>query len=200
MSFFPLVVASASRSRQRVLEEAGLTFVVDPADIDEGAIKAEAIRKHWSPSVTALTLAEAKANVVAARHPGARVIAADQLLVFGDRFLDKPTSIVDARTALQRLRGERHRLVSAVVIVQDSICRWRYAETAHLRMRDFSDAFLDRYLAICGEAVTTSVGGYQLEGMGAQLFTEIDGDFFTILGIPLLPLLEALRREDVLPR
>jgi septum formation protein len=194
-----VVLASASQVRRRLLEDAGVAMSVDPADVDEAIIKATARREGSLPASTALALADAKARVTSARHPGALVIGADQILECAGDLFDKPQTIDAAAQTLARLRGRRHRLISAVVVVRDGTRRWQYAEAAHLTMRPFSDAFLRWYVDQMGQDLLTSVGAYRLEGLGAQLFSAIEGDFFTILGLPLLPLLEALRREGVLP-
>lgn len=145
----------------------------------------------------ALALADSKARAVAARRPGALVIGADQILECEGRWFDKPSTVAEAARHLRALRGRTHRLICAVVVVRDGERLWRHVAEARLTMRRFSDRFLDDYLASGGPAVLESVGAYRLEGLGAQLFETIEGDYFTILGLPLLPLLDFLRGERV---
>lgn len=190
-----LVLASASRARTRMLLDAGIPHTCDPADLDEAKIKTA-----WSGSPNGLAekLALEKALTVSPRHPGAWVVGSDQVLAFDGQVLDKPGNMDAARAQLLRLRGREHRLISAVVVVQDDKAAWSHVDTAVLAMRDFSDAFLDDYLDRAGQDVVASVGAYHLEGLGAQLFDHIDGDFFTILGLPLLPLLKAMRAQGAI--
>lgn len=143
-------------------------------------------------------LAEAKARAVAARHRGALVLGADQMLECGGAWFDKPANLEEARAQLEALNGTRHELVTAAAIVRDDAVLWRALERAHLTMRRFSDDFLDRYLAAMGRRVLATVGGYELEGLGAQLMARIEGDYFAILGLPLLPLLDFLRGAGAL--
>ena len=194
----PLVLASASRIRAELLERAGLAVTCDPAGIDEAAMKAACRAEERDAADCALSLAEAKAAGVASRHQGALVIGADQLLVLDGDWLDKPGDHAAARGQLRRLRGQRHALVTAVVACRDGALLWRHVEQPALVMRRFSDAFLEAYLAAAGDRILSSVGAYQLEGLGAQLFDSIEGDYFSILGLPLLPLLAFLRKERVL--
>ncbi len=189
----PLVLASASRIRALLLERAGLAVACDPATLEEAEIKTAFRRDGRDAAGCAMALAEAKAARVAPRHPGALVIGADQLLVCGEAWLDKPADLADARRQLQSLRGRRHELVTAVALRRDDTLLWRRIERPALVMRDFSDAFLDAYLAAAGADALSSVGAYQLEAMGVQLFACIEGDYFAILGLPLLPLLDCLR-------
>jgi len=187
-----IVLASGSASRAAVLSAAGLAVTVDPADIDESAVKAA----HRGESAAALArrLAQAKAMAVAARHPGTWVIGADQILECedGQRF-DKPADRAAAAAQLRTLSGRMHRLLSAVSLVRDGAERWATVEEARLWVRPLSHAFVDSYLDRAGAAVLSSVGAYQLEGLGVHLFERIEGDHFTILGLPLLSLLAALR-------
>lgn len=188
-----LVLASASAIRSRILGNAGLAFEVDPAGIDESGIKA-ARREAAAPAAeVAETLAEAKALAVSRRRPEAWVIGADQILTFQGTLFDKPGDMAAAASRLRRFRGRSHDLVSAVCVAFEGRSRWLYSEAAVLHVRDFSDSFLDSYIAGAGEGVLASVGAYRLEGPGAQLFSRIDGDYFTVLGLPLLPLLGFLR-------
>ena len=188
-----LVLASASAARCRLLTAAGIAMMVDPANIDEERIKASSWREGRTAEACAVALAEAKAAAVSARHPEALVIGADQMLDHDGNWLDKPRDRDHAQRQLKSLRGRRHELVSAVALAQDDVLLWRHVERASLTMRDFSDGFLDDYLDAIGERALTTVGGYELEGLGAQLFARIEGDYFTILGLPLLPLLDVLR-------
>ncbi len=189
-----LVLASASRVRSRILGNAGLAFEVDPAEIDEAEIKRKF--RAAAPDEVATTLAEAKASAVSRRRPGAWVIGADQVLLFEGTLFDKPKDIEEAASHLRRFRGRSHDLVSAVCVAFGGRPRWLYSEAATLHVRDFSDAFLASYTAAAGEGILASVGAYRLEGLGAQLFSRIDGDYFAVLGLPLLPLLGFLRGKE----
>lgn len=191
-----LILASASAARARLLREAGVAFEVRPADVDEAALK----RKQPGASAEAVAgaLAEAKALAVAADFPDALVLGCDQVLVCGDRLFDKARDIGEARETLAFLRGKDHRLVSAAVLAERGQVVWRHVEAATLTMRDFSDEFLASYLAAEGQTVLGAVGCYHLEERGAQLFQSVRGDFFCVLGLPLLPLLAALRGRGIL--
>jgi nucleoside triphosphate pyrophosphatase len=194
-----IVLASASRARRELLAAAGLAFAVDPADVDEPAIKQRlAAEGNGDPVEVARVLARAKAENVSARHAGTLVVGADQVLALGDELLTKAKDETEARAALQKLRGRTHVLHAAVALAQDGKTVWEHAGTARLTVRDFSDAFLDAYLVRAGDLVTQSVGAYQLEGVGVQLFDAIEGDYFTILGLPLLELLTQLRTRGVI--
>lgn len=194
-----LVLASRSRSRIALLEGAGLAFATEPSDIDERAVEEPLLAAGASPGAIALHLAEAKALDVAARRPGDLVLGCDQTLgLDGERFV-KPENRAAARAQLGRLRGRTHELHSALALVEDGAVVWRHVSVAAMTMRPFSDAFLDAYCDRAGDAVLASVGCYQLEGIGITLFEAIEGDYFTILGLPLLPLLAELRRRGDLP-
>jgi septum formation protein len=195
-----LILASASKARRAVLEGAGLQFETRVAGVDEAAIKEAAQAEGISADEAALILADAKAERVARTVPDALVIGADQLLVCDGTWFDKPPDMAAARTHLQRLRGRRHELVTALVCHRGGQRIWQHVSKPRLTMRDFSDAFLDAYLATEGEALLSSVGAYRLEGHGAQLFDRIEGDQPAILGLPLLPLLGFLRQHGVLLR
>lgn len=190
----PLVLASKSATRVALMRNAGLEFAIDPADVDERALEAPLEAQGAGAEAIALALAEAKALATAARHPAALTIGADQTLGFDGHRFHKPDGLAGARIQLATLRGHAHTLHAAVVIACGDRVLWRHVATARLVMRGFSDGFLDAYLAACGDRVATSVGGYQLEGPGLQLFQSVEGDYFTILGLPMLPLLDQLRR------
>lgn len=194
-----LVLASASTTRRQMLAGAGLTFDVMPATVDEATLRHHLIQDGAALSDIAAMLAELKGKAISAAHPDALVIGADQILVLGHEIFEKPADMMGARATLQRLRGKTHELVSAVSLVRNGDCVWRASDAAQLTMRDFSNDFLEDYLAQVGDTVLTSVGAYQLEGRGAQLFSKVEGDFFTILGLPLLPLLDILREAEVIP-
>jgi len=192
-----LVLASKSATRRAVLEGAGVAFETVGSGVDEEAAKAALLAARATPRQVAEALAEDKAIAVSVGRPEL-VIGADQTLEFQGRLYDKAATLDDARARLKTLRGKPHQLHSAVVVAQGGAVVWRETQSATLRMRDFSDDFLDAYLAAEGEAMLGSVGCYRLEGLGAQLFARIDGDYFTILGLPLMGLLELLRRRGVL--
>ena len=192
-----VVLASASQSRCTLLRNAGIDILQDPAAVDENAVKDTSRKRKESASNIAETLAELKAQRVSQRRAGALVIGADQMLQCGGTWFDKPSDLVEARGHLIALRGKTHELLSAVCVVRDGECLWRYLESAQLTMRPFSDGFIDEYLAATGDGVCTSVGAYQLENRGAQLFSRIEGNYFTILGLPLLPLLGFLVTHGV---
>jgi septum formation protein len=188
----PLVLASKSESRRAVLAGAAIAVEVLPADIDERAIEAQVGSR--APAEVALVLARAKARAVTVQRPGRLVLGADQTLALGDRLFAKPADLAAARDQLKSLRGRTHELHSAVVLARDDVVLFEQCEIARLTMRDFSDRFLDAYIETAGIAVTASVGGYQVEGAGIHLFERIEGDHFTILGLPLLGLLHYLRQ------
>ena len=181
-----------------MLRNAGVEVTIDPARVDETAVKASMLAEDAPPRDVADKLAELKALRTGARHPAELVLGADQVLVHAGEILDKPETLDQARAHLQRLRGERHELLSAAVIVTQGSPVWRHIGQARLTMRPFTDAFIDDYLAQVGDAALTSVGAYQLEGLGAQLFARVDGDYFTVLGLPLLEVLGFLRARGVL--
>lgn len=194
-----LVLASASASRARLLTAAGIEITIDPAMIDENQLKRDCRNNARDAEETALRLAEAKARAVTSRHPGALVLGADQMLDCDGEWFDKPTDLADARRQLLALNGRQHQLITAAVVMRDDTVLWRVVERPVLTMRRFSEAFLERYLQAMGERVLATVGGYELEGLGAQLMARIEGDYFAILGLPLLPLLGFLRGEGAVP-
>ncbi|MQX37009.1 Maf family protein [Roseospira navarrensis] len=196
----PLILASGSATRRAMLAAVGVPLAgVHAAPVDEAAIRDRARRAGTPTDQTAQALAEAKAMAVAADHPGALVLGADQMLETEDgAWLEKPVDRAAARAQLLALAGRPHRLVSAAVLVRDGRVVGAVADAATLTVRPLSPAFLDAYLEAVGDTVTTSVGGYRIEGPGLQLFSAVTGDHFTILGLPLLPLLALLRTEGLL--
>ncbi|MEJ0027775.1 MAG: Maf family protein [Rhizomicrobium sp.] len=192
------ILASGSESRRRLLAAAGVPFAAIPADIDEDALTADLLRADTPAEDIAGRLAEAKALQISTRHPQALVLGADQTLLFDGAVISKCPDLVAARHLLERLRGRTHRLVGGYVLAMAGAAVWRHGETATLSVRDFSDGFLDFYLAAEGESLLSAVGCYRLEGLGAQLFARIEGDYFSILGLALHPLLAELRRRGVL--
>jgi septum formation protein len=192
----PLLLASKSASRKNLLQGAGIPIEVQAADIDERAVEMAA--GAADPGKVAALLAREKALAIAKRHPDRIVIGADQTLALGQRRFSKPPDRAAARDQLNALRGQTHALHSAVAIMHDGKSVFEHCAVARLSMRAFSDQFLEAYLDAAGSAVTTSVGAYQVEGLGVQLFDRIEGDHSTILGLPLLPVLDALRRAGAL--
>jgi septum formation protein len=193
----PLILASASPSRRQLLAQAGLAFEIEPSGVDEDEVKLSLVGERAKPRDIATTLAEMKAMRVSARRVGALVIGADSTLACNGRLFDKPPTLAAARQQLADLGGQTHELHSAVVVAQNGARIWQAADHGLLTMRSFTDSFLDAYLARAGEAVCSSVGAYQLEGLGAHLFSRIEGDYFTILGLPLLPLLAFLAEHGI---
>lgn len=190
-----IVLASGSPYRLRMLEAAGVAAEAVSADIDERSVEAALADTGATPADVALVLAEAKALDVSARRSGALVIGADQVLSIDDEILHKPADMEDARRRLLRLSGQTHFLDSAVVLARDGETLWRHVARAGMTMRKLSPQFIGRHLARVGDSVLSSVGAYQVEGEGIQLFEAVDGDFFSIVGLPLLPLLAALRER-----
>ena len=195
-----LILASGSSARKAMLSAAGIAFDVVPADIDEAAIKNQMLvdGSCVEGSDIALKLAAEKALCVARQYPDALVIGSDQVLTLGSRIFSKAKDRDEARMTLKALRGRTHDLESAVALALCDRLLWQTFATARLTMREVSDEFLGHYLDRAGPCLTRSVGAYELEGLGVQLFEKIEGDYFTILGMPLLPLLEELRKREML--
>jgi len=187
----PLVLASKSEIRRSVLMNAGLAVEVQPADVDERGLEAQS--ESRDPSDVAILLACAKAMVVSERMPGRIVLGADQVLALGARRYSKPVDRDATRRQLSDLRGRTHALHGGLAVVRDGAVLYQGVDVARLTMRDFSDAFLETYLDLAGPGVMASVGGYQLERLGIHLFEKVEGDHFTVLGLPLFPLLTYLR-------
>ena len=191
-----LILASGSAARRQMLEAAGLAFEVDKPRVDEEAAKASLRAGGLRPREQADALAELKALSISRSRPDF-VIGADQMLALGGEVFDKPKSVDEAREHLLRLRGQTHELITAAVVAREGAIIWRHIDTPKLKMRAFSDAFLDDYMSQAGEHVLRSVGAYQLEGLGAQLFERVEGDYFSVLGLQLLPLLAFLREHGI---
>lgn len=194
----PVILASASAIRATLLRNAGIAIEVAPATLDESPVKAELRAARASADACAVRLAELKARDISRQRAGALVIGADQMLECDGAWFDKPTDRGRAAAQLRALSGRTHELVSAVVAMRDEVLLWQHVERARLTMRRLSDAFIDRYLAAIGEAALQTVGAYQLEGPGVQLFAHVDGEHFAILGLPLLPLLGFLREQGAI--
>jgi septum formation protein len=192
------ILASGSASRKRVLEAVGVPFTALPADIDEDRLKDDLLAGGAELDAVAPALADAKALHVSRAQPDALVLGADQALLFENELVSKCVDLAAARLLLSRLRGKPHRLTSALALVQDGAVLWRHTAVSTLHMRDFSDAFLDMYLSTEGLGILGCVGCYKLEGLGAQLFESVEGDYFSILGLPLQPLLAGLRKQGVI--
>ena len=193
----PLILASGSAARRQILTGAGVSFLVQPADIDEEALKEALLAKGQPPIAIAQALARAKALARSKQTPGL-VIGADQTLDLAGTLFNKAASLAEAEASLRLLRGKTHQLHSATALALNGQLVWQEVVSASLTMRDFSDRFLSRYLEQQGSAILSCVGGYQLESHGVQLFEQIEGDYFTILGLPLSGLLAQLRQWGVL--
>lgn len=189
----PIILASGSIYRRKLLEDAGVDFTVLKPDLDERAIEAPLAGTGVTPEDVAAVLAEAKAVAVSETRPDALVIGSDQTLSLGDEMFHKPADMEGARRHLLKLSGRTHHLNSAVVLARNGEAVWRHVSVARMSMRNLAPDFVGRHLAAVGEVALTSVGAYQIEGRGIQLFERVDGDHFTIVGLPLLPLLAALR-------
>ncbi|SDP37187.1 septum formation protein [Phyllobacterium sp. YR620] len=193
-----IILASKSPFRATLLKNAGISFTAQAANIEERAVEAPLYDTGATPEDVALVLAEAKALDVSERNPGALVIGSDQTLSLGDEVLHKPADMEAARRQLLKLSGQTHHLNSAVVLARDGKTLWRHVSVARMTVRDLDPGFIGRYLSRAGEIALQSVGAYQIEGEGVQLFEKVDGDYFTIVGLPLLPLLVELRREGAI--
>ena len=193
----PVVLASRSAARAALLREAGVPIEVLPARVDEAAVKAAMIVEAASPRDIADALAELKAQRIAVRAPDRLVLGVDQVLVCDGRLYDKPADMAEARSQLQSLRGKAHDLVSAAVAFEDGRPVWRHIGRARMTMRPFTDGFLDSYLESHSSAFLSSVGAYRIEAGGAQLFSRIEGDYFSVLGLPLLETLGFLRTRGL---
>jgi len=193
----PLILASQSPARQALLASAGIAFEAIPAGLDEQAIKLASALS--APGEIAALLAREKTLFVSAKHPGRYVLGADQTLMLGGQLFNKPAGPAQAAAQLRALAGEVHELHSAAAVARDGEILFETVSTARMSMRALDEAAISAYLDAAGDAVTTSVGAYQLEGLGVHLFERVEGDHFTILGLPLLPLLKFLRSEALLP-
>ncbi|MCA0199228.1 MAG: Maf family protein [Proteobacteria bacterium] len=193
----PLILASASKSRANVMRAAGLSFEQIPAYVDEDAIKAAMKAEGATAADCALALAEFKAGTISMRYPEALVIGADQMLDCDGDWFDKPKDIDGARSHLLKLRGKTHVLPTSVTVALHGAPIWHHTSLPRMSVRPFSDTFLEEYVAAVGDALTSSVGAYHLEGRGAQIFSKVEGDFFSVLGLPLLELLAFLREHRV---
>lgn len=194
----PLVLASKSAPRRTLLEAAGIPLTIDPADIDERAAEAASPKEAATPEGAALLLARAKAFETAKRNAGKIVLGADQTLALGAERFSKPKSRAAAREQLKKFSGRTHALHSGIAVVRDDKVLFETVSSAHLTMHELTDAFLDGYLDAAGDRVTQSVGAYQLESVGVNLFEKIEGDHFTILGMPLMPLLAYFRKSGMI--
>ena len=193
-----LVLSSKSPFRSALLKNAGIEFSTASADIDERAVEAPLYETGATPEEVAQVLAEAKAIDVSEKNPGAVVIGCDQTLSLGDEIFHKPADMEAARRQLLKFSGKTHQLNSAVALVKDGKSLWRHVSIARMTMRDLDPGFVGRYLGRVGDVALSSVGAYQVEGAGIQLFEKIEGDYFTIVGLPLLPLLAELRKEKLI--
>lgn len=197
-----IILASGSRARREILRAAGVSFTVETADVDEDAIRAALDNKDGTaaldPADVSEILAVAKAEAVSKLQPDAFVIGGDQVLAFGDRILTKPKNEAAARAQIASFRGKVHVLHSAVALAHNGETLWSTVDTAEMHVRDFTDTFLDDYMRRAGRTVLDSVGAYLMEGLGIQLFERIDGDYFTVLGMPLMPLLRELRARKLI--
>jgi septum formation protein len=193
-----LVLASASASRQLLLHQAGVAFRISPADINEADLMADLLAKDVPAAEVAAILAEQKAVMVSRRTPGALVLGGDTVLSFGAELISKCGDLGELRALLMRLAGKSHVLISAACLARNGEAIWQHRAEARLTMRAFSPQFLEAYLALESERVLSCVGGYRYEGPGAQLFERVEGDYFTVLGLPLLPVLAELRAQGIL--
>lgn len=195
----PVILASTSRWRAQMLRAAGVPFTVETSGVDEAAVRESLGAEGASAVEVAVALGELKALGVSRRHPAALVIGSDQMLDCNGVWFEKPVDMDHARATLKTLSGRDHQLATSVVVTRSGARIWHAVQTVRMRMRPLSDGFIESYLAAVGEEVCQCVGGYQLEGLGAQLFAAVEGDYFSVLGLPLLPLLDYLRTQRVLP-
>lgn len=195
-----LILASGSKARAQMLTQAGVSFDIDIAQIDEQSVKISMVQSEFAPRDIADALAEAKAAKVSRRNPGALVLGSDQVLVLDGQIFDKPNTLNEARGQIEKLSGQTHRLISAAVMMIDGVVSFRHIQIAKLAMRSFTPEFIDHYFQSEGDAILDCVGSYRLEGLGAQLFSTIEGDYFTILGLPMLACLEHFRDQGILVR
>ena len=194
-----IVLASASKSRAHLLQVAGVNFQIEPAQIDEDEIKRRTLGRGAPAAAVALELAARKACAVSTNHPGDVVIGGDQILWFEGELISKCANLEEARTLLSRLKGRRHSLVGGLTLARNGTVDWRHSSRVEMTIRSFSEAFLDGYLRREGRAALDSVGAYRLEGEGIQLIESIEGSYFSVLGLDLLPLLAALRAAGAIP-
>jgi septum formation protein len=193
-----LVLASASASRQALLRAAGVDFVTAPADLNEAALMQDLIAKGTEAGMIAEMLAGQKAIMVSRRSPGEIVLGGDSVLALGQEVIGKSRDLTALRTALLKLSGRTHELISAAALARDGAIFWHHTACVRMTVRALSEAFIDVYLAQEGQILLGSVGGYHFEGRGAQLFESTEGDYFSILGLPLLPVLAELRVQGLL--
>ena len=195
-----IVLASKSKTRSDLLKNAGVDFICIASNIDERSVEEPLVSNGIAPDEIALALAEAKALSIGNQNCDELILGCDQTLGLGKNRFHKPENMIDAKHQLLDLSGKTHQLNSAIVIVQNQIVVWRHVSIARMQMRILSDEFIDSYIEQAGSQIIDSVGGYQLENTGAQLFEEIQGDYFTVLGLPLLPLLGQLRKMGIMSR
>ena len=193
-----LVLASGSASRKALLTSAGVTFLIDPADLDEDRLMADLKARGPDAAAVASELAGQKALAVSRRHPGKMVLGGDSVIAFDGDYLSKCASLEEAGALLARLSGQTHLLVAAAALARDGALLWTHVSPCQMTMRDLSPKFLGDYLAAAGQSILSSVGCYHFEGRGAQLFAKVDGDYFSVLGLPLLAVLAQLRKEGIL--
>ena len=195
-----LILASNSSSRKQLLKNAGIPFRSISSNVDEVAIKNQCQLENTGPAIAAMELAKAKAQAVSHGFPDDLVLAADQILICNDRWFDKPIGLNGVRIHLEQLSGQTHELINATVIMERGVCTWHNENTVSVEMRQLSSGFIKSYIKKVGESACESVGAYQIEGPGIQLLRGTEGDFFSIRGLPLFPLLEILRSKGIVPK